>query len=402
MLLQARSLAGRYGSSRGAWRTSVVTGALEVDSDSLGLGPLDFVASAAAHPPEPVKLVGKPQPRARARPPALAATPSLSASAGTSSPALASTDAHTESVTAASSSGDSSVAAAAPLHRAANNAGGPAHAADTAPADAVALDREDMPLGPRLKTTIVRNITRKLQERAAQLADVIPGPGAARPPPFTPRLPQMRTAQNNYKMRQDRISSRKEAGKAGDGLDVRVTSTSDDEGGLDTDAGREAVEPSAAGGWQYGRPPVGAKRGDEPGTVPVRSSGGATAPPEHVIVSPTILAATAATSAAAQGLAGLVPAPGAGERPAKADLEATIRGCADLEAVRMLYGRLGGVMSRSELILLVNTLATVQDPQHMTVKVWTQTQAMLVELLQRITPRLDSFTMQVGGCGVGL
>ncbi|KAG2436844.1 hypothetical protein HXX76_006364 [Chlamydomonas incerta] len=401
---QARSLAGLHGSGRGGARARAtsVAGALEADSDSLGLGPLDFVPSAETHPPEPVKLVGKPQPRARARPPAQVATPVPAVSGGSSSPALASTDAPAEhtAVTSSSASSGTAAGAAPPSHHAAYRATGAAaaHAANAANAAAAeaeargALEREDLPLGPRLKTTIVRSVTRKLQERAAQLADVIPGPGAARPPPFTPRLPQMHTAHSNYKMRQDRIASRKEAGKAGDGLDVRVTSTSDDESGSDTEGGRQAAASVAAGGWQYGRPPVGAKRGDEPGTVTARSS--AAAVPEHVIVSPTILAATAATSAAAVGLAGLVPVPGAGERPAKAELEATIRGCADLEAVRTLYGRLGGVMSRSELILLVNTLAGVQDPQHMTVKVWTQTQAMLVELLQRITPRLDSFTMQ--------
>ncbi|KAG2444139.1 hypothetical protein HYH02_009079 [Chlamydomonas schloesseri] len=398
---KARPLAaerGRQGNSRGVRvRANAVADPLEADGDSLGLGPLDFVATTetAHHPPEPVKLVGKPQPRARARP-VPAATPSPAASAGAVVPAPASTDPVAEHVSPAPISGSGGAAAEVQVpHSTASHAA--AHAADAVAAEALELEREDQPLGPRLKSTIVRSVTRKLQERAAQLADLIPGPGAGRPPPFTPRLPQMVTAQNNYKARQDRIASRKDAGKAGDGLDVRVASASDDEAGSDTEAGGNAASaaPSAAGGWQYGRPPTDGKRGEEQGTVRVRAGGAAAAAPaERVIVSPTILAASAATSAAALGLAGLVPPPGTGERPAKAELEATIRACPDLEAVRALYGRLGGVLSRSELILLVNTLAGVQDPQHMTVKAWTQTQAMLVELLQRITPRLDSFTMQ--------
>ncbi|KXZ43987.1 hypothetical protein GPECTOR_76g809 [Gonium pectorale] len=334
---------------------------------------------AAQHPTkELVKLVGKPQPRARTR-----TSPTQTS--------LADTD---------SSEGVGGHALDAERVRSGSEAGPSGRGLPKQPA----LQREETSLGLPLKTHIVRRAARELQDRAAQLADIIPDPsvpelasltrggGPARAGRrggslFTPRagerMPQLKLAQMN---RQRRLRG----GQSGE-FNMEVSTLPGpglEASGSELHSEYAAPEPATspnAGGRQYGRPPLR--------STPLASAAAAApsspSSSSASVASEAASAAQAATAEAADAAADL-----AALRPTRPDFEKLVRATTDLEGLRTVYGKYVGVMVREEFVLMANQLASMSEPMNMSVKVWAATQGMLVQLLQHITPKLDSLTMQ--------
>ncbi|GIL96833.1 hypothetical protein Vretimale_2505 [Volvox reticuliferus] len=329
-----------------------------------------------------LQLASKPQPRARARPSPAQAT------AGDSSP---------DSDTFGQRVADD---APTPCQ---DGVGGPAEDMQCCPSS-LSLQHEQGPMGLKAKTITVR---RKIMEQGFNLlTDQSLGD------PLLPRVgnlmhstggrvAQRRLAQLNKATKRMLRVSRKAATEAntGDDTDLEAPSTS---------APSTASTPlGTAGRLSYGYPPLSSLHSDvsvlpdTPVQSTIASSQALSLPaPASRRASPGVASPAAGMAASVEAVNSAsskyyeLPIPGSMPRPTRAEVERLIRECTDLGALRILYGMYGVRLAREELVLLVNQLAEVHDPSYMTVKLWTATQAMLVELLQRITPMLKELTMQ--------
>ncbi len=214
------------------------------------------------------------------------------------------------------------------------------------------LRRVNAPLTEEKKTVIVRSVvlSQELQERAAQLAPIIPQAPAA--PRLSQRMPQLRLTHLN-KRRKEQVK-----------------------------AAAKAAAAAAAAGTSIPTPASSPRGSLILSTQPLPKYG---APPR--------------TSFEPPGPAGpsFPPAPAAApiSRPSPSEFDRLVHNCKDLDGLHTLYVRYGPTLVRQELVAMVNQLAALHNPSHMTVRLWTAVQTLLVELLQRLTPALESMTMQV-------
>lgn len=273
-----------------------------------------------------VQLASKPQPRARGRP--------------LPGPSQAQQSADNGSSGGASQRGQT--------QQQGGEGGGPEAVAQPAPK----LQRVSAPITEEKKTVVVRSVvlSKELQERAAQLAPIIPQAPAA--PRLSQRMPQLRLAHLN-KRRKEQVKAAAKAAAAAAAAGTSIPpSVASPSGSLVL-----STQPLP----QYGAPPHTSF--EPPGPA------GPMFPP----------AAAAASMS----------------RPSLSEFDRLVRDCKDLDGLHTLYVRYAPSLVRQELVAMVNQLAALHNPSHMTVRVWTAVQTLLVELLQRLTPALEALTMQV-------